>query len=185
MGRHDQAIAEGKRARELDPLAVSTNANVGYFLHYARQYGQAVEQLKKTLEMDKNHGFTHLVLALTYEAMRQYNEAITEYEESLRLMGENTGGQCYLGAAMAKAGRRTEAEAILKRLETTKEYVSKAELAVLYVGLGEKEKALSLLERAYTEHDLQMKFLAVDPHYDELRSEPRFQELIRKVGLPQ
>lgn len=85
---------------------------------------------------------------------------------------------------MAKAGRRNEAESILKKLETTKEYVSPAELAVLYVGLDQKEQALSALERAYAAHDLQMGFLGIDPHYDSLRSEPRFQELIRKVGLP-
>jgi hypothetical protein len=86
---------------------------------------------------------------------------------------------------LAKAGRRSEAEAILKRLETTKEYVSPAELAILYVGLGDKEQALTALERAYAAHDLQMLELGVDLHYDPLRSEPRFQEIIRKVGLPQ
>ncbi len=185
MGRHDQAIAEIKRARELDPLSTSAHANVGYMLYFARQYGQALEQLKKTLEMDKNFGFAHLMLGYTYDAMGQYNEAIAEIEESLRLQGDNTSSQCYLGYALAKAGRRNDAEALRKRLETTKEYVSPAELAVLYVGLGDREQALSALERAYTEHDLQMNFLAVDPHYDALRSEPRFQELIRKVGLPQ
>ena len=184
-GQHDQAIVEIKRARELDPLSTSANANIGYILYFARQYGQAVEQLKKTLEMDKNHGFTHVVLAYSYEGMGQYNEAISEYEESLRLHGENTSVQCYLGYALAKAGRRNEAESLLKRLETTKEYVSPAELAGLYIALGEREKALSALERAYAQHDLQMQYLGIDPHLDPLRSEPRFQELIRKVGLPQ
>ena len=85
---------------------------------------------------------------------------------------------------MARAGRRSEAEAIVKKLEATKEYVSPAELAVLYVGLGDKEKALSVLEHAYAAHDFQMGYLSVEPHYDSLRSEPRFQELVRKVGLP-
>ena len=118
-------------------------------------------------------------------AMGQYNDAIAEFEESLRLKGDNTSDQCYLGYALAKAGRRSDAEPILKRLETTKEYVSPAELAVLYIGLGEKEQALSALERAYAAHDLQMQYLGLDPSYDPLRSEPRFRELIRKVGLPQ
>ena len=85
---------------------------------------------------------------------------------------------------MAKAGQPEEAEKILKRLETTKDYVSLAELAIAYVGLGQKEQALSTLERAYTAHDLQMQFLNADPHYDAIRSEPRFKELVRKVGLP-
>lgn len=103
----------------------------------------------------------------------------------MTLERENTSAQCYLGAALAKAGQRFEAEAILKQLETTKEYVSPYELAVLYAGLGEKEKALASLERAYAAHDLQLQYLSVEVELDSLRAEPRFQELIRKVGLPQ
>jgi hypothetical protein len=85
---------------------------------------------------------------------------------------------------LAKAGKRDEAEKLRKQLETKKDYVSPAELAIAYVGLGEKEQALSSLEHAYTEHDLQLQFLGADPHYDDIRSEPRFQELMRKIGLP-
>jgi len=185
MGRHDQAISEIKRARELDPLYIPWNVKLGYIYYFARQYSQAVEQLKKTLEMDKNYGNTHTTLGYTYNAMGQYKDAIAELEESLRLKGDNTSDRCFLGYALAKAGRRNEAEAILKRLETTKEYVSSPELAILYVGLGEKERALSALERAYAAHDPQMQFLGAAPEYDAVRPEPRFQELIRKVGLPQ
>lgn len=184
MGRHEQAIAEARRARELDPLALTQTASIGYALYLARQYDQAVEQLKIILEIDKNYALSHVILAYTYDAMGRYNEAIAEYEAHIRLAGENTSDQCYLGYSLAKAGQRNEAETILKKLETAKEYVSPAELAVLYLGLGDKEKSLSALERGYTAHDLQMGYLAVDPHYDPLRSEPRFQELIRKVGLP-
>ena len=184
MGRHEQAIAEIKVARELDPLALVVNANIGARLFFARRYEQAVEQLKKTLEMDQNYGYAHTYLGYTYSAMRRYNEAVSEYEASQRSIGDTTSLQCFLGYALAKAGRRKEGEAILKKLETTKEYVSPAELAVLYMGLDQKEQALSSLERAYADHDLQMRFLPVDPHFDPLRSEPRFQELIRKVGLP-
>jgi len=184
MARHDQAIGESKRARELDPLNTRLNVNVGYNLYWARQYRQAIEQLKTAVELDKNFAYAHVILGYTYSAAGQFNEAIAELQESMRLQGDNTSSQCYLGNALAKAGRRAEAEAILKKLETTKEYVSPGELAVLYVGLGDKEQALSALERAYTAHDLQMQFLGIDPHVDPLRSEPRFKELIRKVGLP-
>jgi len=185
MGRHDQAISEIKRAVELDPLNLSWSSNLGYFLCFARQYHEAVEQLKKVLEIDRNNANAHVFLGYTYNSMGKYNEAIAEYEEANKLRGETTGGQIYLGYALAKAGRRSEAETILKRLETTKEYVSPAELAFVYIALGQKEQALSALERSYAVHDLQMQYLAVDPHYDELRAEPRFKELIRKVGLPQ
>jgi serine/threonine-protein kinase len=184
MGRHEQAIAEIKVGRELDPLALVLNANIGARLYFARQYEQAVEQLKKTLEMDQNYGYAHTYLGYTYSGMRRYDEAVAEYETTNRLDGDSTSVHCFLGYALAKAGRRNEAEAILKKLETTKEYVSPAELAVLYVGLDQKEQALSSLERAYAAHDLQMRFLGVDPSFDPLRSEPRFKELIRKVGLP-
>lgn len=184
LGRHEQAIAEVRRAKELDPLNLGRTANIGYMLYFARQYDQAIEQLKKPLEIDKNHTFSHIILAYTYDAMGRYNEAIAEYETHIRLAGDNTSDQCYLGYSLAKAGRRNEAEAILKKLETSTEYVSPAELAVLYMGLNQKEQALSSLERAYAAHDLQLGYLGVDPHFDSLRSEPRFQELIRKVGLP-
>ena len=183
LGRHELAIAEIKRARELDPLALLTNANVGFRLYFARQYEQAVEHLKKTIEMDQNFAYGHALLGYTYNAMGRYNEAIIEFEITARSLG-TTSDECFLGFALAKAGRRKDAEAILNRLETTKEYVSPAELAVLYAGLGDKEQALSALERGYAAHDLQMGFIGADPHYDSLRSEPRFQELIRKVGLP-
>ena len=90
-----------------------------------------------------------------------------------------------MGYAYAKSGKRDEALAILNKLKTTKDHVSPAELAILYVGLGDKEAALESLERSYREHDLQMQYLKVDLHYDALRSEARFQDLMRRVGLPQ
>ena len=90
-----------------------------------------------------------------------------------------------MGYALTQLGRKNEAQAILEKLKTTNEYVSPAELAILYLGLGDKEGALALLEKAYLAHDLQMQYLKIDKHYDSLRSDPRFIELMKKVGLPQ
>ena len=185
MGRHEQAVAQARRVRELDPLRPGVNFSVGYTLFFARRYDEAIAQFKKTLELDQNFGSAHLGLGYAYAAKGEYEKAVAEYKETIKLRGENTSDQCYLGYALAKAGQRAEAEAILKQLETTEKYVSPAELAVLYVGLGEKEKALSALERAYAAHDLQMQNLGIDPGYDSIRSEPRFQDLMRKVGLTQ
>jgi serine/threonine-protein kinase len=185
LGRHEQALVEVKRARELDPLRLPNNANVGYRLYFARQYDLAIEQLRRTLELDRDFGYTHVILGYTYAAKGEYAQAIAAYKESMRLEGDNTSTQCYLGYALAKSSQRGEAEAVLKHLQTTKEYVSPGELAVLYAGLGDKEAALSSLEKAYAAHDLQMQFLKLDPHFDSLRSDPRFQDLMRKVGLPQ
>ncbi len=93
--------------------------------------------------------------------------------------------QIYLGAAYAKAGEREKAQAILKQLETGKGYVSPGELTVLYTALGEREKAFASLEKAYAAHDSQLMFLKIDPAFDPLRDDPRFQDLLRRVGLPQ
>ena len=184
MGRHEQAIAELRHARELDPIGLAPNTTLGSTFYFARQYSEAVDHLKHSLEMDQGNSLAHVFLGYTYSGMGQYNDAISEYQKSLALDEEDTSTQCYLAYAFAKAGKRDEAEKIRKQLESTKLYVSPAELATAYVGLGEKEQALSLLERAYAQHDLQLQYLGVDPHFDSLRSEPRFQELIRKVGLP-
>jgi Flp pilus assembly protein TadD len=185
MGRHDEAISEIKRARELDPLNIAWSGNLGYFLLFARRYDQAVEQLRKVLEVDKNNALAHVTLGYTYNSLEKYDQAIAEFEEDIKLQGETTSTLCYLGYALAKAGHRNRAEKILKRLETTKEYVSSVELAIVYIAFGHKERALSALEHAYAVHDVQMQYLATEPHFDELRSEPRFKELIRKIGLPQ
>lgn len=181
--RHEEALAEIKKARELDPLAISYRANIGHILYFAQQFDQAIEQLKQTIELDRNYEYSHVVLGYAYAANGQYAEALTEYKETSGLGGDTTSLQCYVGYALAKMGQREEAKAILSRLETSDVYVSPAELALLYGGLGEKEKALSALDRAYAEHDLQLQFLTIDPHYNDLAAEPRFTALLQKVGL--
>src|SRR2546430_8842837 len=125
--------------------------------------------------MEPDFATAHSYLGYTYEAKGQYAEAIAEYQKYISLNGETPSALCYLGSAYAKSGKRDEALAILNKLKTTKEYVSPFELAVLYVGLGDKEAALESLERAYRAHDLQMQYLKVVPHYDALRFEARFQ----------
>ena len=112
-----------------------------------------------------------------------YREAIAEYQQAIKLGADTTGTQIYLGEAYAKAGERERAQAILKRLETSKEYVSPGELAVLYLALGEREQALASLEKAYAARDLQLQYLGVDPAFDSLRGDPRFNDLLRRVGL--
>jgi eukaryotic-like serine/threonine-protein kinase len=185
MGRHDQAIAEVRRARELDPLSANVNYGVGGVLLYARRYDEAIEQLKKTLELDPNYTFTHLWLGYAYAAKGQYVQAIDKYREAMRLGEDNTSAKNYLGYSLAMSGKRDEALAILNEMQITKEYVSPAELAILYVGLGDKEQAFAALERAYAAHDFQLQYLKTEASYDSLRSDPRFADLVRRVGLPE
>jgi tetratricopeptide (TPR) repeat protein len=112
-----------------------------------------------------------------------YPEAIASYQETIKMGGDNPSLQIYLGAAYALAGARKKAQEILKRLQASVGYVSPGELAVLFIALGEPEQAFKSLEKAYADHDLQLQFLGIDPTFDPLRSDPRFQELIRKVGV--
>jgi serine/threonine-protein kinase len=183
MGRHEQAIAEIKRTKELDPLSPIANTAVGERLRYARQYDHAIEALKKTIEQDKTYPNVHLSLGHVYAANGQYADAIAAYQEAIRLGGDTPVAQIYLATACAQGGQRERAQAILKRLQSSDEYVSPAQLAVLYSALAEREQAFASLEKAYSAHDLQLQFLGVDPNYDSLRSDPRFSDLLRRVGL--
>ena len=182
-GRPEEAIAEIKRAKELDPLSLFISAQIGWALFTARQYHQAIEALKKVLELDRNFPDAHIYLGYSYAANGQYLEAIAAYQEAIRLGVDDPSVQISLGAAYAQAGERGKAQAILKRLQRSDQYVSPGELAKLHAALGEREQAFASLEKAYAMHDLQLGFLGVDPEYDSLRSDPRFTALMRRVGL--
>jgi tetratricopeptide (TPR) repeat protein len=149
----------------------------------ARKYDESIDLMKKTLELDPEVSAGHSYMGYAYSAKGQYEQAISELKESIRIDGVNSSDQCYLGSALARAGRRDEALTIMRELENSKEYVSPAELAILYTGLGDKEKAFVSLEKAFAARDLQMQFLGVDPAFDDLRSDARFADLLRRVGL--
>jgi eukaryotic-like serine/threonine-protein kinase len=183
MERYSEALAEIKRAQELDPLNVHFGATEGFILLFARRYDEAIQRLQTVIKTEPDNPTGHVFLGYTYASKRLYPEAIAEYQKFISLE-ESTSVECYLGYAYAMSGKRSEALALLQKLKATKEYVSPAELAVLYAGLGDKEGALGLLEKAYEAHDLQLRYLKVEQHYDSLRSDPRFVELMRKVGLP-
>ncbi len=185
IARHEEAVADAKRSRDLDPLGLYTNIFVSDVLLTARRYDEAIVEAKKTLELDKNYIFAYNLLGFTYAAKGMYREAIAAYEESNRLGDTSISMQIYLGAAYAQAGESEKAQAILKRLETSKEYVSPGELTVLYIGLGEREKAFVSLEKAYAAHDLQLQYLKADPAFDPLHDDPRFQDLLRRMNFPQ
>ncbi len=183
QGRHEEALAEMRKTRELDPLKRGINLDIGYVLYFSRDYDAAIEQYGIGLELDPEYAGGYYGRGLINMAKGDLANAIIDYKEFIRLNGDHTGINCYLGSALAKAGRTDEAKAILRRLETGKEYVSPVELAILYVGLNEEEKALASLERALAERDSQMQYLLIEPNFDQLRTEQRFAELVRKVGL--
>jgi len=191
MGRHQEAIAEIKRAQELDPFSLIINSVVGDTYLKARQYDEAIEQLRKTIEMDKNFHRAHRYLGNVLIEKGMYNEAITEFHTASILAGEDAakidGRTKSLREAYATAGAQGFWR---KQLQFLKEDQEKGSvliyaIASVYARLGDKEQTLSWLERAYRERDPYLVYLKIDPQFDAFRSEPRVIELMRRVGLSQ
>jgi TolB-like protein/DNA-binding winged helix-turn-helix (wHTH) protein/tetratricopeptide (TPR) repeat protein len=184
MGRHAEGLAEIKRGQELDPIPNIIRVREASALFLARRYDEAIEILQNAIKLAPDSIGAHNTLGFTYASKGMYEQAINEYREVIRIQGETTSVQCYLGHALAMSGKRDEAQGILTRLKTAKKYVSPTELAVLYVGLGDNDGAIASLEKAYAAHDLQLATLKIEPGFDRLRSDSRFQDIVRRVGLP-
>jgi len=188
MARHDEAIAERKRAQELDPPSPVINFELGLAFYFVRNYDQAIEQFQKTLELDPNFPPAHAFLPAAYEQKGMYNRAIAEFKNAMPMSGgEQKLAMAGLGHVYAVSGKKVEAHAVLNQLKqlSSQEYVSAYSIALVYAGLGEKEQAFAWLERAYEERAFQMHDLKVEPRWDNIRSDPRFEDLLRRVGLPQ
>ncbi len=185
LGRHQEAAAEINRALELDSLSLVINAKVGAMHYYAQQYDQAIDQLQKTIEMDKNFLLAHLYLALSYEQNGQLPQAIAEFQKGIEL-GQDPWILAGLGHAYAVSGNGEGAEKTLGDLEmmAKEHFVSPYFVALVYSGLGDRDRAFKCLEKAYNERSDWLTYLKVDPPFDGLRSDPRFQDLLRRIGLP-
>lgn len=183
LGRHEEAIKEVKTARDLDPLAPRITANVGNLLYQARKYDQALEELKKAIELFPEHGANYAYTAWVYTALGRYEEALAP----CRRLEEITGEEPIIISAYvyAKWGKRKEAEKLLKEIieESEKTYVSPTEIACIYGALGDFDQAFSLLEKAYSERDNKLQYLKVAPAWDPLRSDPRFKALLKRMNL--
>ncbi len=185
LGRHDESIKEIKIAQQLDPHSLIINANVGYVLYHARRYDQAIEHYKNRLEMDPSFNVLHYYLGKAYLQKGMYDDAIEELQESMILSEENAVDLALIGYAYAASAREVEAMNMIGKLEelSKQEYVTPTLMAVIYAELGQKDKAFKLLEEAYEKSDIRLDYLKVDPLFDSLRSDPRFTELLRKIGL--
>jgi TolB-like protein/Tfp pilus assembly protein PilF len=186
LGQFEEAIAEAKRALELDPLSVIINADVGTILTNARRYDQAIEQLRKTVEMDPGFYYAHWTLGDALELKGRNEEAMAEYKKAIAL-DDDPLPRALLGHLYAKIGRQDEALAILEQLRELREsskqrYVSPFNLALIHIGLGQKNEAIQLLEETYEERDgYNIAFIKVEPMLDPLRGDPRFEALVQKV----
>jgi adenylate cyclase len=182
LGLLDEAIAKDKKAIELDPLNSFFQAALAYFLYHARRYDDAMVQIKKTLEVDPAATLAHHLLGCCLLWKGDTAGAIAEFQRS-KIMVAGAWYQGLLGYAYAISGNRSKAEQILRELEqmAKRQYVSSTAFADIHLGLGEKEKALDWLEKSYEDQESACWYLKVDPIYDSVCNEPRFQVLLQKV----
>ena len=188
MGRNDQAIAEAKRAQQADPLSGFATFSVGAALVFARRWDPAIEQLRRAIEIDPNFWFSHCFLGRAYEQKGKLPEAIVEFQRAVELEKDNAETWSGLGHAYALSGNRAEAQKILDHLKevSAHSWVAPYNVAVIYAGLGDKDQAFALLDQAYKDRSYYLPtYLATDARMDSLRSDPRFGELHRRVGLPE
>ena len=181
MGRNREAIAEMRKAQNLDPLSLIISADVAEILLVAHSYDQAIEQSRKTIDMDPNFAVAHYELGQALVQKHMYKEAIAELQKAIELSGGSTTCTSNLAFAYAASGRRKEAVKILSDLKNRSKQ-NASEIALMYVGLDEKDQAMTWLEKAYEERF--NPSILLRPAFDPLRSDPRFQNLVRRIGLP-
>ena len=185
LGRREESIVEARRALELDPLSPLTNEELADAHLSARQYDAAIEQYQKTLELYPNQAAPRDSLGWAYVYKRMYDQGMEEIRKSIALYGEDPSLSPELAFIYGMSGRKGEAQKILDRLLSTSKTVPIAahHFALIYIGMGKKDAAFAWLEKAYEQHSPMMAWLEVDPRFDTLRQEPRFQDLMRRVGL--
>jgi serine/threonine protein kinase/tetratricopeptide (TPR) repeat protein len=187
MGRHEEAIAAAKRGQELDPTSLIDSSNVGFTLYLARRYDEAVDQLRKTMDMDANYFPTHRWLALTYLGKSMPEQALQEAQKAAILSNNSTDSVTVLAVSYAASGNSKEATSILRSLEAASRsrYISSFEVAAVLASLNKKDEALEFLQKAYDDHNYWFPYLNEDSRFDRLHSDPRFADLLRRIGLPQ
>jgi serine/threonine protein kinase/tetratricopeptide (TPR) repeat protein len=187
LGRDEEALAEVRRAQELDPLYIPTQVTAGWVFYFARQFDKAAEQCQKALELDPNPNSAgaYDCLGLSYLAKGMYDQSIAACQQAVRLSGSAPSRAVGLGESYAAAGRRAEAQEVLRevRERSTQTYVSPVILARLYLALGDREQALARLNDAYEGRDYYVLWLNVERAFDPLRADPRFQDLLHRVGF--
>jgi TolB-like protein/DNA-binding winged helix-turn-helix (wHTH) protein/Flp pilus assembly protein TadD len=184
LGRYDEAIAEMRKAESLDPLSLIINADLAELLVIAHSYDESMRQSRKTIEMDPNFAMAHNQLGQAYLQQHMYEQAVVELQKAVQLSAGSPTCIANLARAYALSGRRSEALKLLNGLKTssTPGFSHASEIAAIYVSLGDKDEAMNWLEKGYAE-----RFnpgVLIRPGFDPLRSDPRFQNLVHRIGLP-
>ncbi len=184
-GRLEEAVQEMKKALELDPASLVMNTFMGATLYYAGRYDEAIDQCRMTIQMDPNFAVAHWHLGLAYEQKQVFDSATEEFKKAISLSGDSPLMRAALSRAYAKSQKKDEANEMLNELNelAKRQYVSAYEVAKIYVALGNSEQAFQLLGKAYAEHSFHLVNLNVCPHFKSVRSDPRFQDLVQRVGL--
>lgn len=186
MKRFDESLAQMQRAKELDPASLSKLAGIGEILNYMGRTDEAIEQFKKCLELDPNSGFAHWSLGNVYVHQQRYDAAISQYKKAIPLSGTSPDEPSTLAYAYAKSGRKKQAletiEELIRRSERS--YVSSTLVAATYAALGNHDEALKFLRKAIDQRDGVLPFTSVDPIFADLRSDSRYNDLLRGAGLP-
>ena len=184
-GRHDEALLEAKRALELDPLNLMIGTWVGLRHYLARQFDLAIEQGRNTVELEPHFAAAHLLLGESYIQVGLHEQGLAELQTAANLSGNSPLYLAQVAVAHALAGRKTEALRIVAQLQTdsSSRYVSPYGLAQIYAALNDKEQTFKWLQTAYDDGAVWLSYLAVDPVFDGFRSDLRFQDLLRRIGL--
>jgi len=188
LARHEEAIKEAKLALQLDPVSPFTNGQVGYVLYWARRYDEAIEQLQKTLDLDPNYSRAYFALGRAYLEKGMPRKALEALKKGEGLVSARSGPSDFLGYAYGTLGERSEALKIADQLKILRDQGNPDAtwgLARVYTGLGDKDRALEFLQNAYDEHYPSLEVIKVDPQFDRLHSDPRFQDLVRRMNFPQ
>jgi TolB-like protein/DNA-binding winged helix-turn-helix (wHTH) protein/Tfp pilus assembly protein PilF len=185
MGRDEEALENFRRASVLNPLDDGTGG-IGFLFYTTRQYNAAIREFHKALEFDPSFIDTHVGLGWVYQQKKMYPEAIAELQKAVNLSNRHEVPLASLGQVLGESGRKQEATKILDELKrrSDQRYVSPCLLALVQIGLGQRDHAIASLEQGYTNRDQWMLYLKVDPHMDDLRSDPRFRDLLRRVNIP-
>jgi tetratricopeptide (TPR) repeat protein len=179
LGRHDEALARHRQGLADDPLCVPCHASYAFSLVLARRYKEALVEYRETLELDANYSRAHSGLGILYELTGNYDESVEHHAKTLELSDNDDEGAKAVRTSYTKGGWHGYLQYRIN--EADPGYSS----ALPYAALGEKDKAFSALERSYENNEIPIVLLKVDPRLDGLRSDPRFNELLRKIGLPE
>jgi eukaryotic-like serine/threonine-protein kinase len=187
MGRLDVALTEIKKAQELDPLSIQINKNVGDRLISLHQYDKAIEQYRKTIEMDPNSPIVHEGLGFAYLRKGLYAEALAEFQKGRELSGDYLSYVINTAEVYARWGKKDEVQNRLHEIRelSKQKYVSPLSFAGIYATMGEKDQAFEWLEKAYQERSVRLEYLKIAPQFESLRTDSRYADLLRRIGLPQ